>query len=523
MVAQLLRLRLTLLVNSFRRSSWHVTAFIIALLYGVAAAVIGTVAFTGLRLVGVDIAATISTALGSLIVLGFIVVPLVFGIDDALDPRRFALYPIPTMRLAFGLGVAALASIPAVVLATVAVAQVITWSRGALPVFLAAVGAVLIVATCVLASRVSASLAAFVLRTRRARDASSVLAVVLLLALAPVVVWLVRIDWQSEGLQVLEAVARVAGWTPFGAVWAAPADAAAGRVGEAMLKLLIAIAFVGLLAVAWRYLVGLMLVTHNGEAVQKPNTGLGWFAAFPPTATGVIAARSLTYWGRDARYRASLMMIPIVPIVLVIPLLTAGVPAHYLALLPVPVVALFLSWSPHNDVAVDNTSIWLHLVANVRGTADRLGRVVPYLLLGVPVVIVASILTAQLYGDAAFAPSIMGVSLCILLGGLGVSSVFSARFPYQTVRPGDSPFAQPQSTATASSVIQAFSFIITILIALPPIVFAGVAIVEGGVWNLLTLAIGVVLGLIVFTVGVLWGGAIFARRAPELLAFTMRN
>lgn len=523
MVAQLLRLRLTLLLNSFRRGTWHVTAFIIALLYGIGAAVIGVVAFSGLRLVGVDVAYSISTAIGSVIVLGFILVPLVFGIDDALDPRKFALFPVPPRGLAFGLAVAALASISAVVIAAVAFAQIVTWSRGLLPVVLALVGAILIIATCVLSARVSATIAAFVLRTRRVRDTSSVLAVVLLVALAPAFVWVLGVDWQVEGFAVLEMIARVAGWTPLGAAWAAPGDAAAGRAGEAMLKLLIAFAFVVVLALAWRYLVALMLVTHTTEAERKPSSGLGWFDAFPATPTGVVAARSLTYWSRDARYRASLMIIPLVPAVLVIPLLIAGVPPHILALLPVPVVALFLAWSPHNDVALDNSAMWLHVAADVDGVADRLGRVIPYLLFGVPLVLVTSVFFAGLYGEQALAPSIAGVSLCILLSGLGIASVFSARFPYATVRPGDSPFAQPQSSTTAASLIQGFSFLLTILFAVPVIAVAGIALVEGGGWNWVTLAAGVGVGLIVFAGGVRWGGAIFNRREPELLAFTMRN
>lgn len=523
MVAQLLRLRVTLLVNAFRRSTWHVTGFIIAVLYGIGAAVVGVVAFSGLRLVGVDIAYSVTTATGSAVVLGFIVVPLIFGIDDALDPRKFALFPIPSRRLAIGLAVAALASIPALVIATVAVAQVVTWSRGPLPALLAIVGAVLIVATCVLAARVSASLAAFLLRTRRVRDTSSVLAVVLLLGLAPVAFWLLQVDWRGQGFAVLESVARVAGWTPLGAVWAVPGDAAAGRTGEAVLKLLIALAFVALLALAWRYLVAAMLVTHNSEAAPKPTTGLGWFDAFAATEAGAIAARSLTYWGRDPRYRASLMIIPIVPLVLVVPLVIVGVPPHLLALLPVPALALFLAWAPHNDVALDNTAMWLHVVADVNGSADRLGRAIPYLLLGAPVVVVASVASAELYGDPSFAPALIGVSLCILLCGLGVSSVFSARFPYPTVRPGDSPFAQPQSSATASSFIQAVSFLLTLALAVPVIVLAGVAMAQGNSWNWLTLAAGIGFGLIVFAVGVRWGGSIFARRAPELLAFAMRN
>ncbi len=523
MVAQLLQLRLAFLANAFRRSSWTVASFIISFLYGIGAAVLAMVVFSGLRLAGVEIASGVTTALGSIIVLGFIVLPLVFGVDDALDPRRFALFPISATQLSIGLGVAALVSIPALVIGVVAAAQVVTWSRGALPAAIAVIGALLIIATCILASRVSAALAAWLLHTSRARDASSIVAVVFLLALAPIAIWIAGIDWQREGFAVLDSVARVASWTPLGAAWAAPGDAAEGQLGAAAVKLLIAAGFVALLAFAWRYLVQWMLITHTRARAPKLHRGLGWFTAFPATPSGVIAARTLSYWGRDARYRASLMMIPVIPLGVMIPLAIAGVPWDYLALFPLPLIALFLGWSLHNDVAYDSTSVWLHVAADVRGTADRLGRALPALLVGIPLVLLGAPLVAEFVGDPRVMWSVIGVSLGILLGALGVSSIFSARFPYPTVRPGDSPTTQPQSMGTSASLIQGFAFVLSLGFAAPAIMFTVWGLMVGGNWHWFALASGVGVGLLVFGVGVLWGGAIFAKRKIDLLAFTMRN
>lgn len=523
MVAQLLRLKLRLLANTVRRSPWQVVGIIIALLYGLAAAFFAVAALVALRFADVQFAGTIVAALGSVLVLGFLVVPLAFGVDDTIDPRNFALFGISSSRLAAGLAAAALVGVPSLVVAVIAVAQVATWSRGALPTVLAIIGAIVIVGTCVLGARVATSIAAFLLAGRRARETTGFIALVAIVLLSPVAVVLASIDWRRDGAAVLAGIAQVAGWTPFGAAWSSPADAAAGSDWTAILKALIGIAFLAILWFSWRALVAKMLVTPGRESQAKRESGLGWFARLPDNPTGAIAARSLSYWFRDPRYRISLVMVPIVPVLLIVPLYTAGVSWQYLALIPVPVMCLFLTWSIHNDVAYDHTAIWLHIASNTTGWADRFGRVVPALILGVPLVLIGSPICAALFGQWSVLPSLLGLSICILLVGLGLSSIMSARFPYPAVRPGDGPFMQPQSSGTVAALAQSISFFAIILLALPAAGFGILGLLFGGGWPYAALVVGVVVGLAAFFGGILWGGRIFARRAPELLAFTLRN
>ena len=523
MVAHLLRLRLRLLANSFQRSTWQVIALIVGLVYGVGSATVVSLGLLGLRIARPEVAAPVVTVVGSLLVLGFLVVPLLFGVDDAMDPRKFALFGINNKQLANGLAIAALVGVPAVAITMIAVSQIFTWSRGPMPAILAIVGAALIVVTCVLGSRVTTSLAAFALSTRRARDATATGGLVLLVILSPLFLLLINIDWRRDGIAVLESISRIVGWTPLGAVWSAPAAAAAGEPREAVAKVMIAAAFVLVLWALWRSLVATMLVTPQRIAPTRLYRGLGWFRVFAATPTGAIAARTFTYWGRDARYFVSLIVIPIVPLLMIVPLVIVGVPLHYLALLPVPVVALFLGWSIHNDVAYDSSAIWLHVVSDTPGGADRFGRAVPALLLGIPVLVAGSFVSAELYGDGSILPSLLGVSLGILFSGLGLSSIMSARFPYPVARPGDSPFSGPQSTGTASSIIQSLSFILTFLLAIPALIFAGLGMLVDPSWAWASFAVGISLGLVVLALGIYWGGHIFSKRAPELLAFSMRN
>jgi ABC-2 type transport system permease protein len=522
-VAQFLGLKLRLLANIFRRSPSQVVGVLLGLIYGAGAATLSAVTLVALRLVEPALAGAIAVAIGSALVLGFLLVPFAFGADDPLDPRAFSLFGLPTTTLATGLALSGLLGVPAFAITAIAISQVVTWARSPFPFVLSVLGAVVIIATCVLAARVSTSLAAFLLATRRAREFTGLIALAATVSLAPVIALLATVNWDRDGLRVLSSVSSFAGWTPVGAAWSAPAEAASGHAGAAVAKMLIAIVFVGLLMLAWRGLVGWMIVAPQREVRTKDHAGLGWFDRMPGTPTGAVAARSITYWVRDPRYRTALIAIPIAPLVFVVAFSVAGVPSNLLALVPVPVMCLFLAWSTHNDVAYDSSAVWLHLASNTSGRADRFGRLVPVLLIGIPLVLIGSPICAQLYGDGSVLPSLIGVSSSLLLSGLGISSVVSARYPYPSVLPGDSPFAQPQASGTAAGLIQSFAFVAALVASLPAIGLAILGLRDGGLWPLASLVVGLGLGLAFLALGVVWGGRIYTRRAPELLAFTLRN
>lgn len=523
MTTQFLRLKLRLLGNIFRRSPWQVVGIIIGLVYGLGLAALLFTTLVGLRFVDdVELIRDVFIVAGSATVVGFIVVPLIFGVDDTMDPRRFALFGLPDRTLAFSLAVAAMIGIPAIVLAIVLFGTVVTWSRDPGVTLLAVITAVLAFATCLLLARVSTAIASFLLSTRRARELTGVLGLLLIVMVSPLVVVLVSVDWATSGLAVLESIAGILGWTPFGAAFAVPGDAATGNLGPAILKLLIALATLGVVWLAWQALVAKMLVTPGREASAKSYRGLGWFDRMPHGATGAVAARSFTYWFRDARYWVSLLMVPIVPVLVVVPLSLAGVPDLYLGLIPVPLMCLFLGWSLHNDTAYDSTAVWLHVVSGVRGAADRAGRLVPVLIAGVLVIGLGSAVTVFVLNDWRLLPSIVGVSTALLLAGLGVGSVTSARFPYPAVKPGDSPFQQPQSTGTLTAFVQSLTMLCSLLIALPALYFGWLGLFVDPAWHAASFASGVGLGLLALAAGIWLGGRVFDHRGPEIVGAALR-
>lgn len=523
MVAQLLRLRLQLLANGFRRSAWQVIGIVVGTAAGIAVVVLVGSGLIALRFAPDELTRNLLVIVGSFVVLGFVLLPLVFGIDDDMDPRRFALVGLKPRELTNGLLFAALVSVPSVVILILCGFTVATWSRGPIPAVLAVISATVAVATCVLAARVMTALASLLLSTRRSRELTGVIGALVLVLIAPAVILLSSVDWTRDGAAALGDAADVVSWTPFGAVWSVPGDAAMGDVTSALLKLLIAVVTAALLWIAWNRLVAHMLVTPQREPAAKTYGGMGWFDVLPGRPASVIAARSMSYWARDSRYLVSILIIPIVPVIMILPFLVVGVPLQTLSLLPLPVMAIFLGWSLHNDLAFDSTAIWLHLVSGVRGYADRIGRMFPVLLIGIPLVVVGSMVSMHFYGDWAALPSMLGVSSALFLGGVGLSSYISARLPYPAALPGDSPFQQPQSSGTLAGLSQSLGLIGSLLVAAPALYFAWLGITQDPSLHLYALISGVGAGVLAVIVGVWAGGRVFDRRGPEIMAFALSH
>jgi ABC-2 type transport system permease protein len=99
----------------------------------------------------------------------------------------------------------------------------------------------------------------------------------------------------------------------------------------------------------------------------------------------------------------------------------------------------------------------------------------------------------------------------------------SAAFPYPVVRPGDNPFTQPQSGGGLTALLQSLTFLGTLIAALPVIALAALGLFLDPAWHLAALIAGAGLGVAAVLGGIAWGARIFERRAPELLAFTVKH
>jgi ABC-2 type transport system permease protein len=523
MVAEFVKLKLTLLANTFNRTAKQSVVVLVAVLLGVAATVACIWGLSSLD-VGSKEARTAVVLGGSLLVLAFIVGPLVSSVPDALDPRRFALFGIPAATLARGLAIAGVVSLPVVLALIVAVFTVPVWSENAATTLLAILAALLAMASIVLASRVTSLIAAIGLSTRRARETAALVTVLVLVLASPAIVLWVTVNWGGDGSGLAGAAADALSWSPLGAAWALPADVATGVSGGVVtIKLLISLAFLALLWLSWRGLVARVLVTAQRSAPEREHANLGWFARTPSTRSGAVAARSFTYWARDARYPVPVIGVFGFLVVVFLAFVIAGIPLTYLVLLTVPALCATLAFSVHNDVALDNSAIWLHVSASRVGFADRLGRAVPVLAMGVPLIAVGSVAAAFFADDFEVLPALLGVSTVLLLAGLGVGNLLSALFPYPAVRPGDGPFSQPQVGGGTGFVVQVAFVLLTALFAAPSVFYAILGLLgdESAFWPSLWWGAGA--GVVVLVAGTVIGGAIFDRRGPDILAAALRN
>jgi ABC-2 type transport system permease protein len=521
MVAELLRLRLQTIANTVRfgprRLATSVVSVLLVLL--VSLAVAGLVG--GLRDAPLSDTRALVVGGGSLLLLGFAVVPFATVRPAWSDPRRLAVLGVPEAPAAAGLALGSLVGLPTLALLVLSTGYVRSWDSGAGVAGLAVAAAVLAGLTACGLLLVASTVNTVVLTTKRSRQFLAAGGVVLALLLVPLVVDLVRAS--LPGASGTGVVADSLAWTPFGAALALPGHAAAGETGRVVADLAVALVTLALLWLAWRLLVARAFLDQPEPDVADEAAGLGWFDFVVASPTGAVAARSLTYWARDARYRMSLVILPILPL-LVLPLGIAGVSWHWLALVPVPLMCLILGFLPHNDVAYDSTALWLHVAADTRGLADRVGRLAPPLLLGVPLVVGGSLVAVWGFGDwTALLPE-LGISAGLLLSGLGLSSVVSAAMPYAAVRPHDDPFQQPQSNGGAAVTAQVTMILGAVLLTGPAFWFAGRHLLAGvepaGAWSF---AAGLGVGLVALVLGVAVGARVFARRAPELLAFTLRS
>ena len=460
--------------------------------------------------------AAVTVLAGSAVTLGFAVAPPITASVDPLDPRRFAVVGPEPRPLAAALLLAGFVSVPALVVIVLAVCLAVAWTAHGASVVLSVVSIVLGVTTCVLLARVSMALGALVRRPRQSRELLSVYLVAVLVVVVPVGIFLGSLEWRGAVPSQIVSAAEVLAWTPIGAAWSV---ALAPTVGAALGSVIVALVTIGLLATAWFALVELLLTTTPRPVTVRERAGLGWFALLPGTPGGAVAARSLSYWFRDRRYVVNVVVVPIAAVLSTLPLIIAGVPLELAVLLPAPIIALFLGWLPHNDLAYDSTALWMHIASGVRGLSDRLGRLVPVVLIALPLLAVAIPLATAVHGRWSFAPALVGVCAALFLSGLGLSSVASVIAPYAVSRPGDSPFQQPQRTGSGGVLAQGLVMAGALLSAAPAIWLAWQAVTSDTADAFLALWAGLGVGVVVCAAGVVIGAAQFERRGTRLMEF----
>lgn len=517
MVATLLRLRFRVLGNQLARSPWQLVGFIFGCLYGLGV-LAGVV--VGLVLLGfgeLQLATQVIVGVGSLVTLGWALVPLVaFGVDTTLDPDRLVVYPMTLSRMMTALAIAGVCGIPGIITSAAALATIATWAHWPLAIAGWVIATPLAVLTAVVASRAVAALAAGMGGGRRVREASGILIFIPLILAGPIVAGLAT--GFALNLETVGTVVRVLAWTPLGAAWALPADLAAGDPLAAGAKLVIALATLALLWMLWRSALGNALVRprQTSAATVKPGA-IGWFGRVRTGPTGAIFARALTYWLRDPRYLRQLVVVPLVP-VLVWFYARDGDPLAVLAWCG-PIVAVVIGIVIYADISYDGTAFGTDLATGAPGRADRIARTAAAAVVAVPLVALAVVLPFAFLGEWSQFPGIAGISLGALLICYGVCAVTSATFVVPVAASGDNPFKRVPGTTFLQGLAFLGIWLIALALSAPAVVVGIIAYVTANAaMSWISGGIGILVGVGVLVAGILIGGRLLDRTGPVLLS-----
>ncbi len=515
------KLKLRLLANGLRGRPARIALFVAGVLSAGLFAVGGYAALAVPGVLGSERAAGMALPLtGAAIVLGWLFLPLIFfGVDESLDPARFALLPLRRRTLIVGLFAAAMTGLPAVATLVATAGMVDTAARlggaGAAVTQLAGIVAGLLL--CVAMSRAVTSAFATGLRSRRSRDLAVIMLAVVAALLGPLQL-AVLAGAQRADADTVAAVATVLGWTPVGAPWSVGLDVVAGRYWAAPIKLgLVLAAVVGLLwwwsASLERAMLGAASSAGGGAAAATgdPVDQL-LFRRLPRTRFGALVAREARYWWRETRRRAALITFAVAAVFLPVSLTVTsdgtgvGGAAGFLG----AIAAIALA----NQFGYDGGAYAANVIAAVPGRLEVQSRATAQAIYILPVLLVSAVVVGAVAGDPGAIPGQVGLLVAAYGVGLGLILPLSVRAAY-ALPESTNPFALSSGGGTAKGLLTVGVLLGTVFAALPLQI---VAWALDGVWLWIGLPVGIAYGAAGYLIGSTAAGDLLDRRMPELLA-----
>nr|WP_274637602.1 hypothetical protein [Microbacterium bovistercoris] len=518
MVAAILRLRYRILLNTLSRSPWQLVGFVFGMLWAGAALVLVLAGMTALAVLqGPDQARLVAVLGGALLLVGWVVGPvLIAGNDTTVDAGRLAPFPLTTRQIMLALTGTGATGVPGIATTIAALGTVALWVRWPAAALAAPVCALIGVATCVVASRLIATLSAGFGSARRGREVVGTAVLILMIFSGPIITGaLGALDAAGGSLDRLTQAAGVLSWTPLGAAWAVPAELAVGAWLPAFAKTVIAAATVAALWWAWWRALAATTAAPPRRAARATKSGaLGLFGPLPTGAVGATWARSLTAWLRDPRYLRQFILVPLIPFLF---LFTGGVGGGMFSASAV-VVAFVLSIVGYTDISYDGTAFASVLSSGARGWQDRLGRMLAAASVGIPAVVAVALITVAVADAWRVLPSVLAGALALLLAGYGVSAVSSALIVTPVAAAGDSPFKTVPGQTFVNGLLVFVVMAAVLVVATPSLVLALIgALADRPQLGWIGLAVALTLGAGAMIAGVVTGGRALDRTGPGLL------
>ncbi|MFF5295211.1 hypothetical protein [Paractinoplanes globisporus] len=522
-VLPFVRLKLRLIGNGLRGRPARIALFVVGVVISGFFAIAGYAIFAIPGVADNERAAGILLPLGGAgVVVGWLFLPLVFfGVDESLDPARFALLPLTRRTLITGLFAAAMAGLPAVATLAATAGMVDSAARLGGPVAGVAqlVGVIVGLLLCVAVARAVTSAFATALRSRRSRDLAAIALAMVAAAVGPLQLLALsgaeRADWDK-----VAAVAHVVGWTPLGAPYTMGLEITDGRWWAALLKLLIALAAVGGLLWWWsttleNAMVGTAAEGRRATATDRKPVDLLLFLRLPRNRFGALVAREVRYWWREIRRRASLITFTMVGLFLPISVTISNGSPDSMVIFVGALAALSLA----NQFGFDGSAYATNITAGVPGRIEIGSRTVAHAIYTLPLLVTVSVVVGLLAGHPGRIPSTFGLLIAAYGVGLGLVLPLSVRAAY-ALPSSSNPFAM-SSGGGASKGLLAFAVLLGAIVVSLPLQI--VALVLGSVWLWIGLPVGLAYGAAAFLIGSGIAADMVDRRAPELLAAVTPN
>ncbi|MET0967481.1 MAG: hypothetical protein ABWZ02_13855 [Nakamurella sp.] len=472
-----------------------------------------------------DVAVPVLISVFTLQLIGWALTPLVaFGVDETVDPARFALLPIRAQTLQRGLLVTSLIGYfpigNMIVLVGAAIALGVPWS--VLPVAVLCVIVQLLL--CVVVSRAASTSMSGLMASRRGRDLGMAVGLVIFLLYMGFVVFINSGSSQSQG-DALEAgvtgVASVLQWSPPGALASLPNLVATGQWAHAAAAAVIGL---GALALAWWW----WAVALDKSMTTVPSTTAGSSPAGSSaldTSVGdgvsgtmrVVAGRDRVLVWRDPMRRMPWLMLAVLTVVWPF-LVVRGQGAVF----AVALGAVFCGAQAGNQYGVEGSGLWLHLQTisdRMRARGEVLGHTITALLPGIVVVIIGIAIQAVVHDDWGNVPAALGVCLGALFGALASASYLSAAMPYAQPQSRKSLFASSVPGQKGRTFVASLAMIIgAIVIALPAVVAAVLSLTTSPMWGWVALVLGPLVGAVAIVVAARLTANRYLDQATEIFA-----
>jgi ABC-2 type transport system permease protein len=515
------RLKLTLLAAGLRLNWQQAVGFVLSVVFGIPLAIGG---FALLMWLGGETAggSGLRLAFASLTLIWVLGPPLLFGLDETLDPVRLQLLPLTRRQLTAGLLASSAVGVGPTITALALLGAVAGFApRGP--------GAVLVVAAvtaqlvlCLVVARAVTTMLSRWLRSRRGQDVLVLTGALLGFGVAglgqlPNLLLHVVGDYRAFAA-LLERVESVVGATPLAWAGSSVVAASEGRYAPAFGWLALTVALVAGLAALWiRVIAGAAVTASGGRERQDGDLFAGLAGVLPRNRLGAAAARELRYQWRVPQLRVQWLLVPVLGVALVVGAVLAPDDVSPLLVFGVCGLVALQATSAINAFGGDRGAVWALVCAGGIGRADLAGKNLAGALVLLPLAAAVAAVLAALTGGWVYVPAAVLGCVTVLGCVYGLGNLASVLVPAPLPESSVNAWAGVSGAGCAAAFAQAVALMIGMVLLTPAALAVGATVAFASPW---LVAVGLLVAA--YGAGVWWLGLVLAARTagargPELV------